>query len=195
MAKNATATQRLKKDYQRLLKDPVPLVRAAPLPSNILEWHYVVEGSPDTPYEGGYYHGKLVFPADFPFKPPAIYMITPSGRFQTNTRLCLSISDFHPDTWNPAWTVSTIINGLLSFMNENTPTYGCCKTTDEEKRALAKKSRAFNLKNKTFCEVFADLTEKLRAELQEEEKEAPPAVEEHTSERRSQRSRSTCTCS
>lgn len=37
-------------------------------------------------------------------------------RFKTNTRLCLSISDFHPDTWNPAWSVSTILTGLLSFM-------------------------------------------------------------------------------
>lgn len=44
-------------------------------------------------------------------------MITPSGRFQINARLCLSISDFHPDTWNPSWTVSTIIMGLISFMN------------------------------------------------------------------------------
>lgn len=35
---------------------------------------------------GGYYHGKLVFPRDFPFKPPKIIMITPSGRFKTNTR-------------------------------------------------------------------------------------------------------------
>jgi ubiquitin-protein ligase len=37
-----------------------------------LSRHYVVTGAPDTPYEGGYYHGKLVFPPDFPFRPPAI---------------------------------------------------------------------------------------------------------------------------
>lgn len=43
-------------------------------------------------------------------------MITPNGRFKTNKKLCLSISDFHPDTWNPAWSVSTILTGLLSFM-------------------------------------------------------------------------------
>lgn len=57
-----------------------------------------------------------MFPREFPFKPPSIYMITPNGRFKTNTRLCLSISDFHPDTWNPAWSVATILTGLLSFM-------------------------------------------------------------------------------
>lgn len=43
-------------------------------------------------------------------------MITPNGRFQSNTRLCLSMSDFHPDTWNPAWSVESILKGLLSFM-------------------------------------------------------------------------------
>ena len=37
-------------------------------------------------YIGGYYHGKLVFPKDFPFKPPRIFMITPNGRFKVNTR-------------------------------------------------------------------------------------------------------------
>lgn len=117
--------------------------------------HYVVRGPEKSPYEGlftywclfspitktvcsagGYYHGKLMFPREFPFKPPSIYIITPNGRFKVNTRsedpggymnskhsiflpflrLCLSISDFHPDTWNPAWSVATILTGLLSFM-------------------------------------------------------------------------------
>uniref|UniRef100_A0A8C6A6L2 Ubiquitin-conjugating enzyme E2 J2 n=2 Tax=Marmota marmota marmota TaxID=9994 RepID=A0A8C6A6L2_MARMA len=125
-----TATQRLKQDYLRIKKDPVPYICAEPLPSNILEWHYVVRGPEMTPYEGGYYHGKLIFPREFPFKPPSIYMITPNGRFKCNTRLCLSITDFHPDTWNPAWSVSTILTGLLSFMVEKGPTLGSIETSD-----------------------------------------------------------------
>ncbi|CAF89614.1 unnamed protein product, partial [Tetraodon nigroviridis] len=124
-----TATQRLKQDYLRIKKDPVPYICAEPLPSNILEWHYVVRGPEKTPYEGGYYHGKLIFPREFPFKPPSIYMITPNGRFKCNTRLCLSITDFHPDTWNPAWSVSTILTGLLSFMVEKGPTLGSIETS------------------------------------------------------------------
>jgi len=43
---------------------------------------------------GGYYHGKLVFPREFPFKPPSIYMITPSGRFNVNTRCCFVCLNF-----------------------------------------------------------------------------------------------------
>uniref|UniRef100_A0A5F9DVX4 UBC core domain-containing protein n=1 Tax=Oryctolagus cuniculus TaxID=9986 RepID=A0A5F9DVX4_RABIT len=81
-----TVKQRLKQDYLRIKKDPVPYICAEPLPSNILEWHYVVRGPEMTPYEGGYYRGKLIFPREFPFKPPSIYMITPNGRFKCNTR-------------------------------------------------------------------------------------------------------------
>lgn len=90
--KYSTAIARMKQDYIRLKRDPVPYISAEPLPSNILEWHYVVKGPEDSPYFGGYYHGTLLFPREFPFKPPSIYMLTPNGRFKTNTRLCLSIS-------------------------------------------------------------------------------------------------------
>ena len=48
------------------------------------------DGMTDLPpyscYIGGYYHGQIVFPQEYPLKPPAIYMTTPSGRFQSNTR-------------------------------------------------------------------------------------------------------------
>ncbi|KAL2091117.1 hypothetical protein ACEWY4_013380 [Coilia grayii] len=157
-----TATQRLKQDYLRIKKDPVPYICAEPLPSNILEWHYVVRGPEKTPYEGGYYHGKLIFPREFPFKPPSIYMITPNGRFKCNTRLCLSITDFHPDTWNPAWSVSTILTGLLSFMVEKGPTLGSIETSDYTKRQLSAQSLAFNLKDKVFCELFPTVVEEIK---------------------------------
>ncbi|ERE84404.1 ubiquitin-conjugating enzyme E2 J2-like isoform 1 [Cricetulus griseus] len=132
-----TATQRLKQDYFRIKKDPVPCICAEPIPPNILDCHYVVRGPEMTPYEGGCYHGKLMFPREFPFKPPSIYMITPNGRFKCNTRLCISITDFHPDTWNPVWSVFTILTGLPSFMFEKGPTLGSIETSDFTKRQLA----------------------------------------------------------
>ena len=159
---NNTATARLKQDYMRIMRDPVPYVKAVPLPSNILEWHYIVTGPENSPYEGGIYHGKLMFPREFPFKPPSIYMITPNGRFKCNTRLCLSISDFHPDTWNPAWSVSTILTGLLSFMLEKSATLGSIETSDYTKRQLAAQSGQFNLKDKIFSELFPEEAEKIR---------------------------------
>ncbi|KAF6197979.1 hypothetical protein GE061_007724 [Apolygus lucorum] len=127
-------------------------------------------GPDRSPYQGGIYHGKLVFPREFPFKPPSIYMITPNGRFKTNTRLCLSISDFHPDMWNPAWSVSTILTGLLSFMLETSPTLGSVETSEEEKRQLAYRSLSHNLSDAQFCEQFPDVVQDIKEELTRREK-------------------------
>ncbi|XP_022666892.1 ubiquitin-conjugating enzyme E2 J2-like isoform X1 [Varroa jacobsoni] len=178
-----TATLRLKQDYLRLAKEPIPYVCTIPVPDNILEWHYVVIGTPDTPYQGGFYHGKLVFPQEFPFKPPSIYMSTPNGRFKTNTRLCLSISDFHPETWNPTWSAGPILLGLQSFMCENTPTLGSVESSDHEKRLLAEQSIEFNLRDRQFCELFPKLAEECRDILKNRETErrqlealVPPAI-------------------
>lgn len=67
--------------------------------SDILEWFFLIEGPPDSVYAGGWYVGRLRFPPEYPFKPPGIMMMTPNGRFKTGTRVCLSMSDFHPETW------------------------------------------------------------------------------------------------
>jgi ubiquitin-conjugating enzyme E2 J2 len=150
------AVRRLRRELKALHKSPMknPTIVAVPNESNILEWHYVLEGVQGTPYEGGYYHGKLVFPKEYPLKPPSVLMLTPSGRFTPNRRLCLSMSDFHPETWNPMWSVSTILTGLYSFFIETSPTMGSIETTSATKRKLARQSLAYNVKDKHFCDQF-----------------------------------------
>jgi len=167
----SVALSRLRKEYQEIKKKPVENIRAAPKESNILEWHYVIEGPKGSPYEGGHYHGIVTFPREYPYKPPSIQMNTPNGRFKPNTRLCLSMSDFHPESWNPMWSVGTILLGLYTFMLDNQPTYGSIETTESAKRLFAKDSLEFNMKNKNFCELFPELVE-----LYEEKKKAPVAV-------------------
>lgn len=92
------AVLRLRKEFKDLKASPESGLLAAPLETNVLEWHFILFGCNDTPYQGGIYHGKLVFPASFPMSPPSIYMITESGRFVMNKRICTSMSDFHPET-------------------------------------------------------------------------------------------------
>ena len=138
------AHKRLTKEYAVLAAKPPPYIIAHPSESNILEWHYILTGPPDTPYEGGQYWGTLVFPSDYPFAPPAIRMHTPSGRFRCSERLCLSISDFHPKNFNPAWEVSTILLGVLSFMTSEEMTTGSVSASSAERRALSARTRWWN---------------------------------------------------
>ncbi|DBA70520.1 TPA: hypothetical protein ACH3X2_011920 [Trebouxia sp. C0005] len=81
-------------------------------------------------------------------------MLTPSGRFATGTRLCLSMSDFHPESWNPMWTVSSILTGLLSFMLEDQITTGSLQSTNEEKQELAASSLDYNLDHAQLKAMF-----------------------------------------
>ena len=138
------AQKRLTREYKSISENPPPYITAHPSESNILEWHYIITGPENTPYHGGQYWGTLIFPSNYPFAPPAIRMHTPSGRFQPSSRLCLSISDFHPRSSNPAWEVSTILIGLLSFMTSEEMTTGSVSATETERRLHAARSRWWN---------------------------------------------------
>ncbi|SCV01352.1 LANO_0F11364g1_1 [Lachancea nothofagi CBS 11611] len=173
------AQKRLTKEYKSMVENPPPFIIAQPNENNILEWHYVISGPPETPYSGGQYHGTLVFPSDYPFKPPAIRMVTPSGRFREDTRLCLSMSDYHPDTWNPSWSVSTILTGLLSFMTSSESTTGAIVTTPEHKKKMARASKEYNtFKNVRFKAVFPDLVKENLAHFEELRKNGEPEAGE-----------------
>ncbi|CAD6567181.1 MAG: Ubiquitin-conjugating enzyme E2 6 [Tremellales sp. Tagirdzhanova-0007] len=148
------AQRRLHKEYLVMQKSPPPFIWACPEEKNILDWHFIIRGPPDSLYAGGEYHGLIWFPSDYPFKPPDVKMFTPSGRFETGHKICMSMTSYHPSTWNAAWSVATILTGLLSFMLSDEITAGAVRTTDAEKRTLAKQSHAFNLSNRKFKEVF-----------------------------------------
>eukprot|EP01138_Halocafeteria_seosinensis_P003328 gb/GECG01003404.1/.p1 GENE.gb/GECG01003404.1/~~gb/GECG01003404.1/.p1 ORF type:complete len:153 (+),score=6.59 gb/GECG01003404.1/:1-459(+) len=61
-----------------------------------------------------------------------------------------------------AWSIATILTGLLSFMTENTHSVGTVNTTDDEKRKLANKSLEYNVGDATFRRLFPEIAERYR---------------------------------
>ena len=43
---------------------------------NMFDWHFTLRGTRDTEFEGGVYHGRILLPADYPFRPPNIILLT-----------------------------------------------------------------------------------------------------------------------
>eukprot|EP00605_Chrysophyceae_sp_TOSAG23-4_P002009 GSChrysophyteH1.ASY1.ANO1.2224.1 assembled CDS len=151
----AATNKRLLKEYRRLRQNPPKGIEAHPLENNILEWHFVISCE-QAPYSGGQYHGALVFPPEYPMRPPSFKVYTPSGRFEPGERLCLSMSDYHPESWNPSWSVETLLVGLQSFMYEESNAIGSISASRAEREKLAGKSRAFNKRNKVWNEIFSE---------------------------------------
>ncbi|MFX8999727.1 ubiquitin-conjugating enzyme E2, partial [Acinetobacter baumannii] len=61
------------------------------------------------------FHGRILLPPEYPFKPPSFLMLSPNGRFETGVKICLSISSHHPEHWQPSWSVRTALTALTAF--------------------------------------------------------------------------------
>ncbi|XP_064025522.1 ubiquitin-conjugating enzyme E2 J1 [Pogoniulus pusillus] len=141
------AVKRLMKEAAEL-KDPTDHYHAQPLEDNLFEWHFTVRGPPDSDFDGGIYHGRIVLPPEYPMKPPSIILLTANGRFEVGKKICLSISGHHPETWQPSWSIRTALLAIIGFMpTKGEGAIGSLDYTPEERRALAKKSQDF------CCEV------------------------------------------
>ncbi|EGN96002.1 hypothetical protein SERLA73DRAFT_185485 [Serpula lacrymans var. lacrymans S7.3] len=113
--KNNSAVKRIMQEAKELANDPCTDYSAAPLEDDIFEWHCTLRGPAGTEFEGGVYHFRILLPAEYPFRPPSIMLLTPNGRFELNTKICISFTSYHEEEWQPAWGVRTAIIGLQGF--------------------------------------------------------------------------------
>lgn len=150
MAPSPTIRRLLKetKELSASAAHPNPAFYAAPISDdNLHEWHFTILGPPaPSPYAGGIYHGRISLPPAYPMKPPNFRFLTPSGRFEVNREICLSISGFHEETWQPAWGVRTALVALRGFMGEEGTAgqVGGLESTKEVRERLAKQSRSWS---------------------------------------------------
>jgi ubiquitin-conjugating enzyme E2 J1 len=113
------------------------------------------------------YQANLLLPhLSRQFKPPHILFLTPSGRFDTNTKVCLSFSAFHPELWQPAWGIRLILEALIAFLPSPADgAIGSLDWTSAERKKLAKKSVGLCCLR---CGKVAELLPELKKEEGEE---------------------------
>ncbi|KEG05635.1 putative ubiquitin-conjugating enzyme, partial [Trypanosoma grayi] len=148
MTAAVAAIQRLSKEKKKLDETRVCDFYAAPLDDNIFEWHFTLQGPAESPYAGGLYHGSLQFPRTYPFAPPDIVFLTTSGRFEVGTRICSSISSYHPELWQPTYDIAMVLVALRAFMAQDEELgIGSLMrryVAPEEKRRMAAESHRFS---------------------------------------------------
>lgn len=87
---------------------------------NYMRWQGVLYGQNDTPYEGGKFQLSIVFPDQYPIKPPLIKFLTkiyhPNIKF--DGAICLDVLRQH---WSPALGVSGILMSIIALLDQPNP--------------------------------------------------------------------------
>jgi len=121
VVRESMASARINKEYRDITKFPVANCSAAPSsPSDMFHWDGMIIGPEKTPYEGGVFHLKIVFPADYPFKAPDVRFTTKvyHPNINSNGGICL---DILKNNWSPALTISKLLLSICSLLNDANP--------------------------------------------------------------------------
>lgn len=114
------ALKRLQKELLDISKDTPANCSAGLLSNDLFIWQATIIGPTETPYEGGIFHLKIVFPTDYPFKAPSVSFTTRiyHPNINDNGSICL---DILKDQWSPVLTVSKLLLSICSLLNEPNP--------------------------------------------------------------------------
>ncbi|CAL3969042.1 unnamed protein product [Diplocarpon coronariae] len=165
--------KRILREASEMATSPSPDFHAAPASdADLFDWHFTLRGPPSSAFQSGIYHGRIVLPPTYPLRPPSFRFLTPSGRFEVNREICLSISGHHEETWMPAWGVRTALTALRSFMETDAKgQLGGLDTSKEERGRIALSSGSWK------CGACGKSNAEILRECEEAAKEAGSSPE------------------
>ena len=83
------AQQQIRKEYQEITRNPMAAIGFSvglPDENNIFEWRCTLMGPQDSPYKGGLFYLKVLFPVDYPQTKPEVRFITPIYHVNVNDK-------------------------------------------------------------------------------------------------------------
>lgn len=108
--------RRITNEMKSIHKEPLERIDVYPDPKDFRIWYCLMRGGDDTDYKDGWYMLKVILSKDYPTTPVDIIMMTPSGRFLVNNKICLTITGYHPESWSPVWTIKSCLQAFMSIM-------------------------------------------------------------------------------
>ena len=113
-------TLRLKTELKQIQTNPPSNCAAFPKGDNLFHWQAQIYGASDTPYANGIFNLDILFPTEYPFKPPKINFITKIYHPNINSTgvICL---DILKDKWSPALTINKVLLSISSLLSDPNP--------------------------------------------------------------------------
>ncbi|ORX86403.1 ubiquitin-conjugating enzyme [Anaeromyces robustus] len=115
------ATNRIRKEYLQLQKNPVHLVSIAPREDNLYLWEGTLSGPANSPFEGGLFKIEITFPQEYPFKPPILKVVTKIYHPNVDDDGSICIGILKSDTWKPTIKITQVLEALINLIIEPNP--------------------------------------------------------------------------
>jgi ubiquitin-conjugating enzyme E2 D/E len=114
------SVKRLNKELAEIQKEPPCNCTARTVDDDIHNWEATIIGPEKTPYENGIFKLELMFPENYPFKPPKVKFVTKIFHPNINKfgNICLDILN---QSWSPALTVCKLLLSISSLLNDPNP--------------------------------------------------------------------------
>lgn len=112
---------RIQAEYKDVRSEPPENVSAGPIDENNLYiWEATILGPSNSPYAGGIFKLNILFPNDYPFKPPKIKFTTPIYHPNINKlgSICL---DILTTNWSPVLSISKLLLSICSLLTDPNP--------------------------------------------------------------------------
>jgi|TARA_B110000008_G_C16901152_1_gene536808 ubiquitin-conjugating enzyme E2 D/E len=114
------SAKRINKELENIKKDPPRCCSAGPKEDDIFNWSATLTGPDASPYAGGLFYLNIVFPQNYPFKPPKVTFLTKVYHPNVNSGggICL---DILKDQWSPALTIDKVLLSICSLLTNPNP--------------------------------------------------------------------------
>ena len=112
-----TIPRRIIKELSKFNKEPTPGISMKPDPDNIRYLHVILEGPPDSPFEGGLFKLEIFLTEEYPMEPPKARFITKiyHPNIDKIGRICL---DILKDKWTPALQIGSLLLSIQALLDD-----------------------------------------------------------------------------
>ena len=134
---------------------------------NLFEWKCTILGPKDTPYKGGLFYLKVIFPDNYPIGKPEILFLSPI--YHLNVKFFINgtqpLGHICVNTlyeWNPGDSIKKILPELFSLLKKNNPDSPYDYNDHSRRNEFVNNRALFDKKAEYFTKKYANPYSKLQ---------------------------------